>query len=108
LAKFIGIMDKLNVYPKRMRENMDLTRGLLFSQRVLLALVGSGLTREDAYALVQRNAMRAWEEKLDFRELVRQDPDVKARIPAAQLEKCFDVSVHLKNVDYILKRAGVL
>jgi adenylosuccinate lyase len=108
LAKFIGIMDKLNVYPKRMRENMDLTRGLLFSQRVLLALVGSGLTREDAYTLVQRNAMRAWEEKLDFRELVRQDPDVKARIPAAQLEKCFDVSIHLKNVDYILKRAGVL
>lgn len=108
LAKFIGIMDKLNVYPKRMRRNMDLTRGLLFSQRVLLALVGSGLTREQSYAIVQRNAMRAWGEELDFRDLVRQDPDVTGRIQPAELEKCFDVNYHLKHVDYILKRAGVL
>jgi adenylosuccinate lyase len=108
MAKFIDIMDRLNVYPKRMRRNMELTRGLLFSQRVLLALVASGLTREQSYAVVQRNAMRAWEEELDFRDLVRQDPDVRSRVPEGELEKCFDVSVHLKNVDYILRRAGVL
>ena len=108
LAKFIGIMDRLNVYPKRMLRNMELTRGLLFSQRVLLALVDSGLTREKSYAIVQRSAMRAWEEELDFRELIRQDPAVQARVDSRVLEKCFDVSHHLKNVDFILRRAGVL
>jgi adenylosuccinate lyase len=108
LDKFIGIMDRLNVYPKRMLQNMEITRGLLFSQRVLLALVGTGITRERAYAVVQRNAMQAWNEGLDFRELIRRDPDVRGKIDPAELEKCFDVKVHLRNVDYILRRAGVL
>ncbi len=108
LDRFIGIMDRLNVYPKRMLQNMELTRGLLFSQRVLLALVGSGITRESAYVIVQRNAMRAWNEGLDFRNLLRQDTEVRGKLNPRDLEKCFDVKVHLRNVDYILRRAGVL
>ncbi len=108
LEKFIGIIEKLNVYPERMKRNILLTRGLVSSQQVLLALVGKGCTREKAYAIVQRNALNAWKNELDFRELVRQDPEVRSRMKAFEVEKCFDLSVHLKNVDYILKRAGIL
>ncbi len=108
LEKFIGIIGKLNVYPERMKRNILLTRGLVSSQQVLLALVGKGCTREKAYAIVQKNALNAWKNELDFRELIRQDPEVRARMTAAEVEKCFDLSIHLKNVNYILKRAGVL
>lgn len=108
LAKFIGIMEKLNVYPERMKRNIDLTHGLVSSQRVLLALVGKGFTREKAYAIVQRNALNAWKNELDFKELIQSDKDVSDKITPEEIEKFFDLSYHLKNVDYILKRAGVL
>jgi adenylosuccinate lyase len=108
LHKFIGVMKKLNVYPERMWKNIHLTRGLVSSQQVLLALVGSGMTREKAYAVVQRNALKAWKEELDFKELVGADAEVQTRLTPAEIEKCFDLTYHLKNVDYILKRAGIL
>jgi adenylosuccinate lyase len=108
LAKFIGVMDKLNVYPARMLKNIQLTRGLVSSQQVLLALVKKGLTREKAYAIVQRNALNAWKNELNFKDLVRQDPEVHSKLSREEIEKCFDLSYHLKNVDYILKRAGIL
>jgi len=108
LAKFIGVMKKLNVYPARMKRNINLTHGLVSSQQVLLALVGKGFTREKAYAIVQRNALNAWKNELDFKKLLYDDQDVMARLTRAEIEKCFDLSYHLKNVDLVLKRAGVL
>lgn len=108
LEKFIGVMDKLNVYPERMKRNINLTRGLVSSQQVLLALVGKGFTREKAYAIVQRNALNAWKNELNFKQLVQRDEDVRKELTPQEIEKCFDLSYHLKNVDLILKRAGVL
>jgi adenylosuccinate lyase len=75
---------------------------------VLLALVGKGYTREKAYAVDQRNALRAWREEMDFKRLVSADPEVRAKMDQAEIDKCFDLSHHLKNVDHVLKRAGVL
>jgi adenylosuccinate lyase len=108
LAKFIGIMEKLNVYPKRMKRNIQLTRGLVSSQQVLLALVKQGCTREKAYAIVQRNALNAWRNEVNFRELIEKDRDVAKLLTPAQIESCFDLFYHMKNVDYILKRVGIL
>lgn len=108
LDKFIGVVDRLNVYPKRMAANIQLTRGLVSSQRVLLGLVKRGLTRERSYAIVQRNALRAWKEGLNFKDLLLADPDVAGRIPPSEIDAFFDLSYHLKHVDAILKRAGVL
>lgn len=108
LEKFIGVMEKLNVYPDRMQRNIQLTRGLVSSQQVLLALVGKGYTREQAYAIVQRNALNAWKNELNFKDLIQSDPDVARKLSKKEIEGCFDLSYHLKNVDYVLKRAGIL
>ncbi len=108
LHKFTDVMENLNVYPDRMKKNIQLTRGLVSSQKVLLALVNKGLTREKAYAIVQRNALNAWKNELNFKHLIQQEPEVTDRLSSAELEKCFDLSHHLKNVDFILKRAGIL
>lgn len=108
LAKFINVMAKLNVYPARMKRNIHLTRGLVSSQQVLLALVRRGYTREKAYAIVQRNALNAWENEANFRALIEADPDVTRVLEPAEINECFDLSYHLKNVDYILKRSGIL
>ena len=82
LDVFTDIMRGLNVYPERMRENLELTQGLVFSQRVLLALIETGLSRQDAYAIVQRNAMRAWKQRTPFRGLLDADADVTSRLDA--------------------------
>jgi len=108
LAKFIGVMDKLNVYPERMKRNIQLTRGLVSSQQVLLALVKRGYTREKAYAIVQRNALNAWQNEANFRQLLESDSDVTSLLTPSEIEECFNLSYHLKNVDFILKRAGIL
>ncbi len=108
LHKFIGVMEKLEVHPERMWRNIQLTRGLVSSQQVLLALVGKGLTREKAYAIVQRNALKAWREELDFKALIREDAEVRKVLSTAEVAKCFDLTYHLKNVNYILKRVGIL
>jgi adenylosuccinate lyase len=108
LAKFIGVMEKLNVYPERMKRNILLTRGLVSSQQVLLALVKRGITREKAYAIVQRNALNAWKNEENFRRLIEADPEVAKMLTPSEIEECFNLSYHMKNVDYILRRAGIV
>jgi len=106
LARLTNVVDKLLVYPERMRKNLDRMGGLVHSQRVLLALTQAGLSREDAYGLVQRNAMKVWESdgELSLLELLKQDPQVTSRLSADQLEELFDLDYHLKRVDEIFDR----
>ncbi len=107
LVKFINMVENLLVYPENMMKNIELTGGLLFSQRVLLALVNKGFTREKSYELVQRNAMRAWKEKLQFKELVMQDSDITAVIDKEEINSLFVYDYHLGKVDEIYKRFGL-
>jgi adenylosuccinate lyase len=92
------------VYPERMKENLARSRGVVFSGTVLLELARRGVSRERAYELVQRNAMRAFHEQQDFKGLLLADPDVTALLPAAEIEQVFDLSVELRNVDVIFTR----
>jgi adenylosuccinate lyase len=106
LARLTGVMDKLLIYPERMQKNLDRMGGLVHSQRVLLALTQAGAAREDAYRLVQRNAMRVWESdgELSLLELLKADAEVAALLPPEQLEESFDLGYHLKHVDTIFGR----
>src|SRR5215210_6362395 len=106
LARLTGLIDKLLIYPERMRKNLDRMGGLVHSQRVLLALTQAGLSREDSYALVQRHAMKVWESdgKLSLLELLKQDPQVSERLPGEQLDALFDLAYHLRHVDTIFDR----
>jgi adenylosuccinate lyase len=104
LNRLAGVIEKLVIYPENMQKNLDKLGGLHNSQRVLLALTQAGASREEAYALVQRNAMKTWEKGLDFLTELKADKDVTARVPAAQLEAMFDIGYHLKHVDSIFKR----
>src|SRR3954449_8164449 len=97
LARLTGVVDKLIVYPENMRKNLDRLGGLIHSQRVLLALTQKGISREDAYAYVQRNAMPVWRGEGDFLSLLKQDPDVSNALSAAELEALFDFGYHLKH-----------
>ena len=102
-----GVIKDLRVYPERMKRNMELTKGLLFSQRVLLALVEKGLDREQAYAIVQRNSHRTWDEDLDFRELIASDPEVTPHLPDEELRGLFEYSYYVRYVDDVFKRVGL-
>jgi len=104
LHRFAGMIENLRVYPERMRQNLEATGGLFEAQRVLLALVGKGVARQEAYVHVQRNAMRVWEEKVDFQTALKRDPDVKRVLSDAEIEACFAVEYHLKHVDTIFER----
>jgi adenylosuccinate lyase len=106
LARLTGVVDKLLVYPARMEKNMNRMGGLIHSQRVLLALTQAGLTRDDAYRLVQRNAMKVWESDgaLSLLDLLRADADVTAALSPQQLEEKFDLAYHFKHVDTIFAR----
>ena len=104
LHRATGVIERLLVYPERMKENVERTRGLVHSQRVLLALTQAGIGREEAYRLVQRNAMRAWSGEGSLLELLKADTDVTAALPPARLEELFDLGYHLKHVDTIFKR----
>ncbi len=104
LRKMIWLIDGLVVFPERMRANMDKVRGLLFSQAVLLALVRQGAGREDAYAWVQRCAMRVWDEGIDFRAALAADPEVAARLGDDGIGRCFDLAHQLRHVDDIFAR----
>jgi adenylosuccinate lyase len=108
LHRMTGIIEGLQVYPERMKENMERSYGLMFSQRVLLKLADTGLPRQHAYDIVQRNAMRAWRERTGFKELIEADPEVTARLQPADVAACFDPSWYLRNVDTIYRRAGLL
>lgn len=106
LDLFTGIVSGMKVYPKRMMENVELTRGMVFSERLLLALVESGLDRMEAYQIVQRNAMRAWDEHADFRELIRADPDITSRLASSELDGLFDYEYFLRRVQHTFRRLG--
>jgi adenylosuccinate lyase len=108
LKKAHWLVDKLNVYPENMAANIEKSYGLIFSQRVLLALVKAGMLRDDAYAVVQRSAMKAWEEKTPFRKLLEADPDVTGRLSRAELDDCFDPAGQLRNMDVIFERVSAL
>jgi len=104
LDRFTWLVEGLVVRTEQMRRNLELSRGLYFSQRVLLALVETGLSRDDAYRLVQGHAMRAWEEELDFPELVRADPEVTKRLDGATLDSIFDLGHYTRHVDTVFDR----
>ena len=106
LARLTGVIDKLVVYPERMQKNLDRMGGLVHSQRVLLALTQAGLSREESYALVQRNAMKVWESdgQLSLLDLLKGDPEVTAKLSNQQLDALFDLGYHLKHVDTIFAR----
>ncbi|HUO99346.1 MAG TPA: adenylosuccinate lyase [Rhizomicrobium sp.] len=104
LARMAGIVDKLVVYPKRMAENLDRTHGLVHSQRVMLALTQRGVSREDAYKLVQRNAMRAFAGEGQLLDLLRADAEVVKVLPPDEIDSLFDLGFHFKYVDTIFKR----
>ena len=104
LVRMAGVVEKLLVYPERMQENLDSTRGLVHSQRVLLALTQKGVSREDSYSLVQKNAMRAWKGEGMLLDLLKADKDVTKALSNAELESLFDLGYHFKQVDMIFKR----
>jgi adenylosuccinate lyase len=104
LAKTTDILDRMLVYPERMQQNLDSTGGLVFSGQLLLDLVENGVMREDAYRIVQRNAMRAWQEDLNFRELVLNDPEITGKVSRQEIEYAFDLERQLRNVDKIFRR----
>lgn len=104
LARLTQVIDKLVIYPDNMIKNMNKFRGLVMSQRVLLALTQAGVSREDAYRLVQRNAMKVWEEDKDFKTELLADQEVTAALSPAEIEEKFDLGYHTKNVDTIFKR----
>jgi len=105
LARFTGVVDRLIVYPGRMKANLGLTRGLIFSEAVLLKLVEKGLTREQAYALVQRNAMKAWEEgQQDFQSCLLKDAEVLRHLKPPEVKDCFNLKKQLAQVDFIFRR----
>ncbi|MCK4863016.1 MAG: adenylosuccinate lyase [Dehalococcoidales bacterium] len=107
LALFTSVMKRLQVYPHRMKKNLDLTRGLVFSQRVMLALIDKGLSRQDAYKMVQRNAMKAWKGNRNFLTLLKADTEVTATISTGELEALFDYQHYLQHVDEIFHRLGL-
>ena len=104
LHRLAGVIEKLVVYPERMEENLHRFRGLVMSQRVMLALTQAGVSREDAYRLVQRNAMKVWEQGKDFREELLADAEVTAALSRAEIEEKFDLGYHTKHVDTIFAR----
>ena len=104
LAKMTSLIDGLLVYPERMLENLNATRGLIFSGQLLLALTRAGVSREEAYIWVQRNAMKVWDDGGDFKSLVAADPDITAHLTRAQIDSAFSLDTYLRNVDTVYSR----
>jgi len=104
IFRITSVVDKLVIYPENMMRNLNQFRGLVHSQRVLLALTQKGVSREDAYRLVQRNAMRVWEEGADFLTELKGDAEVTAAMTEAEIEEKFDLGYHTRQVDTIFKR----
>jgi len=105
LDRLNGIVKNLNIYPKNMKKNLDLTKGLFFSQKVMLELTSLGLSREEAYRLVQKNAMQTWNNKSSFYENLSNDNKINKKIPVNKLKKLFDFSYHTKRINIIFKRS---
>ncbi|MBI3896572.1 MAG: adenylosuccinate lyase, partial [Acidobacteria bacterium] len=107
LARTTRLVDKLLVYPDRMKKNLEMTRGLVFSGQLLLDLAAKGVLREEAYQWVQRNAMKAWENGDDFRKLVESDPDISRTLSPAEIAAAFDLNRQLRHVDAVFGRVFV-
>ncbi|WP_010097460.1 adenylosuccinate lyase [Ornithinibacillus scapharcae] len=107
LNRFGNIIKNLTVFPENMRRNIDKTHGVIFSQRVLLALIDKGMSREEAYDIVQPKAMEAWETEIHFRELVKKEERITSLLTDDEIANCFDYTYHLKNVDVIFNRIGL-
>jgi adenylosuccinate lyase len=107
LNKFTAIINNLSVYPENMKNNLDKTGGLIFSQSVLLALIRKGMLREKAYRLVQQIAMEVWKTRKPFKELILQQNDIMDVLSPKEIEDCFDLKIHLRNVDKIFERVGL-
>lgn len=107
LNRFGNIVKNLTVYPENMKRNMDRTLGLIYSQRVLLALIDKGMSREEAYDTVQPLAMEAWEKQVQFRGLIESDEKIAALLNEAEIDDCFDYHYHIKHVDMIFERLGL-
>ncbi len=107
LSLSIELIDKLIVYPETMLNNMDKTKGLMFSQRLLIALVEKGLTREQAYHIVQRNALKVWKEGADFKTLLLNDSGLENVLSKKEIERCFDLKYVLRNIEVIFKRVNI-
>ncbi|WP_102260927.1 adenylosuccinate lyase [Mesobacillus jeotgali] len=107
LNRFGNIIKNLTVYPENMKRNMDRTLGLIYSQRVLLALIDKGMSREEAYDTVQPRAMEAWEKQVQFRSLIEQDEKIAGLLSEAEIDDCFDYNYHIKHVDMIFERLGL-
>ena len=104
VARMAGVIEGLEVYPERMAANLDATRGLYCSQEVMLALVRKGMKREDAYRVVQKQALYAWDKGEYFKVLLESDPEVTEYLSEKDLEACFDLDMHFKHVDNIFRR----
>ena len=104
LRKMTSVVDNLIVYPERMRENLESMRGLVFSGQVLLELAKRGLSREEAYKIVQRNAMAAWNSKEDFKSLLAKDPEIQERLSPEELDETFDYDHQMRQTDIIFER----
>jgi len=100
-------MENLNVYPENMRENLDKMQGLMYSQKVRIALTNKGMLYDRAYGLVQENSMKVWAKQGSFKELLLQDPRVREFLNPEEIEACFDMGAYLKNVKKIFKRLGI-
>ncbi len=107
LAIFTSVIAGLLVYPKRMKRNLELTKGLVFSQRTMLALIDKGLSRQQAYKLVQKNAMKSWKENRDYLKLLKSDREIISIIPITELEAIFDYNFYLRYTDDIFRRLGL-
>jgi adenylosuccinate lyase len=107
LSIFTSVMKGLQVYPENMRRNLELTQGLVFSQRVLIALIDKGLSRQEAYELVQRNAMKAWRQKTSFLYLLKADSEITAQLSELELASLFDYGYFLRHVDKVFHRLGL-
>ena len=107
LNRFGNIVKNLTVFPENMKRNMTRTFGLIYSQRVLLALIEKGLSREEAYDTVQPLTARSWDEQIQFRPLVEENEKISSLLSAEEIDDCFDYNYHLKNVDMIFERLGL-
>ena len=105
LNRLNNIVKNLNIYPKKMEKNLNITNGIFFSQRILLELTNTGFTREEAYKLVQRNALQAWKENSSFFNIISRDKKITNKIPVNKLKKLFNFSYHTKKINIIFKRS---
>ena len=107
LDKMIYLLDNIQVYPDNMLININKTNGLIFSQEVLLFLINKGMTRENAYAIVQKNAMKVWEKNLDFKKIILEDLEIKKYLSNKDIDELFDMNKIMKNINKVYDRLNL-